>query len=198
MTVPRRWFWCGLCCLFWCQSFGDVSTYYTFSSVWVAEWPPFWKLLPARLAICSHCLFSVVFIPRFDLRIGFGFLSRHKPTPSNHNKNVLIRLRKHPKVGLHLRYSNQAPAALTRRCNGHIIWKSVVFIHTCYETKINNSNKLLTQKKTYMYNLRWYITRVNWLPTWCFFLSTLATAMLRPWLSCWLYSQAWVTRCQLS
>ena len=33
--------------------------HYTLSSVWVAEWPPFGKLLPARLAICSHCLLSV-------------------------------------------------------------------------------------------------------------------------------------------
>ena len=48
--------------LFWCQIFGDVSLYvcsYTLSSVWVAEWPPFEKLLPARLAICSHCILSI-------------------------------------------------------------------------------------------------------------------------------------------
>ena len=35
-----------LCCLFWCQNFGDVSPYvcpYYFSSVSVAEWPPFGK-----------------------------------------------------------------------------------------------------------------------------------------------------------
>ena len=34
-----------LCRLFWCQSFGDVLPYvcYTFSSVLVAEWPPFGK-----------------------------------------------------------------------------------------------------------------------------------------------------------
>ena len=25
--------------------------YNTFSAIWVAEWPPLWKLLPARLAI---------------------------------------------------------------------------------------------------------------------------------------------------
>ena len=35
-----------LCCRFWCQSFGDVSLYLCsthFSSVLVAEWPPFEK-----------------------------------------------------------------------------------------------------------------------------------------------------------
>ena len=43
--------------------FHFMFVHYTFSSVWVAEWPPFGKLLPARLAICSYvfCLF-VIFI----------------------------------------------------------------------------------------------------------------------------------------
>ena len=36
-----------------------MFVYYTFSSVWVAEWPPFGKYLPARLAICSHYLLSI-------------------------------------------------------------------------------------------------------------------------------------------
>ena len=36
-----------------------MFVHYTFSSVWVAEWPPFGKKLPARLAICSHCLLSI-------------------------------------------------------------------------------------------------------------------------------------------
>ena len=31
----------------------------TFSAIWVAEWPPLWKLLSARLAICSHYLLSI-------------------------------------------------------------------------------------------------------------------------------------------
>ena len=30
LTVPRQWFWCGLCELFWCQSVGDVSIYVFF------------------------------------------------------------------------------------------------------------------------------------------------------------------------
>ena len=36
---------------------------YTFSSVWVVEWPPFGKQLPTQLTICSYvfCLF-VIFI----------------------------------------------------------------------------------------------------------------------------------------
>ena len=50
---------------------------YTFSSVWVAEWPPFGKLLPTRLAICSHCLLSICnnicLFPVLVLRAGFGF-----------------------------------------------------------------------------------------------------------------------------
>ena len=45
---------------------------YTFKSVWVAEWPPFGKKLPARLTIiCSHCLFSIcniIYFPFLDLR----------------------------------------------------------------------------------------------------------------------------------
>ena len=50
--------------------------YYTFSSVWVAEWPPFGKKLPARLAICSHCILpicNIYLFPALVLRAGFAF-----------------------------------------------------------------------------------------------------------------------------
>ena len=49
---------------------------YTFSSVWVTEWSPFGKKLPARLAICSHCFLSICNIylfPALVLRAEFGF-----------------------------------------------------------------------------------------------------------------------------
>ena len=48
----------------------------TFSSVWVAEWQPFGKKLPAVLAICSHCILSICNIylfPALVLRAGFTF-----------------------------------------------------------------------------------------------------------------------------
>ena len=48
----------------------------TFSSVLGAEWPPFGKKLPARLAICSHCVLSICNIylfPVLVLRAGFVF-----------------------------------------------------------------------------------------------------------------------------
>ena len=72
LTVPGRWFWCGLCWLFWCRSVGDVHymlVHYTFSSVWVAEWPPFGKWLSARLAICSYCVLSVCKIYLFPVLV---------------------------------------------------------------------------------------------------------------------------------
>ena len=48
--------------------------HYTFSLVWVAEWPPFVKKLPAQLVICSHCLFVVfIYFPFWFLGAGFGF-----------------------------------------------------------------------------------------------------------------------------
>ena len=53
-----------------------MFVHYTFSSVWVAEWYPFEKKLPARLVICSHCLLSICNIylfPALVLRAGFGF-----------------------------------------------------------------------------------------------------------------------------
>ena len=53
-----------------------MFVHYTFSSVWVAKWPPFGKYLPARLAICSHFLLSICYIylfPALVLRAGFGF-----------------------------------------------------------------------------------------------------------------------------
>ena len=39
--------------------FHFMFVHYTFSSVLVAEWPPFGEKLPARLAICSHCILSI-------------------------------------------------------------------------------------------------------------------------------------------
>ena len=51
--------------------FHFMFVHYTFSSVWVAEWPPFGKLLPPRLAICSHCILSICSVclfPAFVLR----------------------------------------------------------------------------------------------------------------------------------
>ena len=49
---------------------------YTFSSVWVAEWPTFGKKLPARLAICSHYILSICniyLLPVLVLRARFAF-----------------------------------------------------------------------------------------------------------------------------
>ena len=56
--------------------FHFMFVHYTFSSVWVAEWPPFWKKIPARLAICSHYILSICYIylfPILALRAGFVF-----------------------------------------------------------------------------------------------------------------------------
>ena len=56
--------------------FHFMFVHYTFSSVWVAEWPPFGKLLPDRLAICSYCILSICNIYLFSamvLRAGFAF-----------------------------------------------------------------------------------------------------------------------------
>ena len=56
--------------------FHFMFVHYTFSFVWVAEWKPFGKQLPARLAICSHCILSICNIDLFPvlvLRAGFAF-----------------------------------------------------------------------------------------------------------------------------
>ena len=48
----------------------------TFSSVWVAGWPPLGGWLPARLAICYPCILSICNIylfPALVLRAGFDF-----------------------------------------------------------------------------------------------------------------------------
>ena len=41
------------------------------------EWAPFGKYLPARLAICSHCILSIcniyLLFPALVLRAGFAF-----------------------------------------------------------------------------------------------------------------------------
>ena len=70
--------WFSVSC-FWCQSFGDVSPYvclYYFSSVWVAEWPPFGKELIPRLTICSLCILTICNFCYFlfwFLGLDFGF-----------------------------------------------------------------------------------------------------------------------------
>ena len=57
--------------------FHFMFVHYTFSSVWVAEWPPFGKYLPARLAICYNCFFlsicNIYLFPALVLRAGFAF-----------------------------------------------------------------------------------------------------------------------------
>ena len=50
--------------------FRFMFVHYTFGSVWVAEWPPFGKKLPVRLADCSHCILSVCDVYLFPV---FGF-----------------------------------------------------------------------------------------------------------------------------
>ena len=53
--------------------FHFMYVHYTFSSVWVAEWPPFGKLL---LAICSHCILyicNIYIFPVLVLRPGYAF-----------------------------------------------------------------------------------------------------------------------------
>ena len=55
--------------------FHFMFVYYPFCSVWIAEWPPFGKKLPTRLAICSHCILSICNIylfPVLVLRAGFA------------------------------------------------------------------------------------------------------------------------------
>ena len=55
--------------------FHFMFVHYTFSSVWVAGWPPFGRWLPARLAVCSHCVFSICNIDLFPvLVLGAGFV----------------------------------------------------------------------------------------------------------------------------
>ena len=56
--------------------FHFMFVHYTFSSVKVAEWPPFEKMLPARLAICFYCILSICnmyLFPALVLRAGFAF-----------------------------------------------------------------------------------------------------------------------------
>ena len=40
------------------MKFRLVCVHITFSSVWVAEWPPIGKELLTRLIICSHCILT--------------------------------------------------------------------------------------------------------------------------------------------
>ena len=56
--------------------FHFMFVHYSLSLVWVAEWPPFSKQLPARLTFCSRCILSICNIylfPVLVLRAGFAF-----------------------------------------------------------------------------------------------------------------------------
>ena len=46
-----------------------LFVHYTFRSVWVAEWPPFGKLQPAQLVICSDCLWSICNINLYSVLV---------------------------------------------------------------------------------------------------------------------------------
>ena len=57
--------------------FHFMCVHYTFSSVWVAGWPPFGGWLPAWLTICSHCILSILqylFISCFSFKSGICLL----------------------------------------------------------------------------------------------------------------------------
>ena len=47
-----------------------MFVHYTFSSVLVAEWPPFGKKLRTRLAICTYCILfiCILFISHFGFK----------------------------------------------------------------------------------------------------------------------------------
>ena len=54
------------------MTFHLMFVHYTFSSVWDAEWPPFGKELPIRLAMCSHCILSICNFSYFPFRFESG------------------------------------------------------------------------------------------------------------------------------
>ena len=56
------------------MTFHLMFVHYTFSSVWVAVWPPFGKQLHIRLAVCSHCVLYICKFSYFSIfGAGFGF-----------------------------------------------------------------------------------------------------------------------------
>ena len=46
-------------------TFHIMSVHVIFSSVWVAEWPPFGKEQLIRLTICSLCIFNISYFSYF-------------------------------------------------------------------------------------------------------------------------------------
>ena len=55
--------------------FHFVFVRFAFGSIWVAGWPPFGGWLPARLAVCSHCVCLFVKFVYFPLWfLGRGLL----------------------------------------------------------------------------------------------------------------------------
>ena len=54
-------------------TFHLMFVHYTFSSLWVAEWPPIGKELPIRLTLFSHCILSICYFPVLVMRAGFDF-----------------------------------------------------------------------------------------------------------------------------
>ena len=73
-----------------------IFVYYAFSSVWVADWPPFGKMLPAWLAICSHRLLSIcIFLFIFHFGFKSGIWLTIDPVPVHcfsitFNRNLLV------------------------------------------------------------------------------------------------------------
>ena len=53
--------------------FHFMFVHYTFSSVWVAEWPPLGKQLPARLTICILSICNIYLFHVLVFRVEFAF-----------------------------------------------------------------------------------------------------------------------------
>ena len=62
-------------------TFHLMCVHIIFSSVWVAEWPPFGKELLTRLTICSLCILTIYnsIISRFGFEGGIWILIAHVP-----------------------------------------------------------------------------------------------------------------------
>ena len=54
------------------MTFHLMFVHIIYSSVWVAEWPPFGKELSTRMTICSHCILTICIL----VISWFGFLVR--------------------------------------------------------------------------------------------------------------------------
>ena len=93
-----------------------IIFYHFDATVWVAEWPPFGKQLPTRLAICLHCILSIWNFTYFPFWFWEWDLSSDCPSSCSLLSPYFFSNPRFPQVLLNVRFKCKSWVIFVRRC----------------------------------------------------------------------------------